>query len=177
MTADRVYQYRPDLVREVNLLWREVYETLAQQVAEACPKPPTRILEVGCFSGGVGLALLKRFPSAVLTIALDIPELKASFQKDWQIHNMSGIDVVITPLDDLKLPDASFDLVFCRGGFFFLDNQGTFLHAVHRAVAPGGIAFLGGGYGAHTPDSVIAPSLSSSAVMSVSVTLPRLLTV
>ncbi len=160
----RKYQNFPELVREVNHLWLTVYETLAQQVAEACSKPPARILEVGCFSGGVGLALLKLFPLARLAIALDMPELETSFNKDWKITDTSRLKIVRTLIDHLNLPDESFDLAFCRGGFFFLDNEGTLLRDIYRVIAPGGIAFFGGGYGVHTPDSVIAPIAEESRI-------------
>lgn len=167
MTAQQpapTYQNSPELVRDVNKLWLTVYDTLAQQVAEACLKSPARILEIGCFSGGVGLALLKRFPLAKLTIALDMPELKASFYKDWEITDTSRLDIVETGIDHLNLPGDDFDLVFCRGGFFFLDNEGTLLCDIHRVLAPGGIAFFGGGYGVHTPDSVIATMADESRI-------------
>ena len=158
------YQHFPELVREVNYLWRAVYETLAHQVAEACSKPPARILEVGCFSGGVGLALLRQFPLSRLAIALDMPELEASFHKDWKITDSSRLKIVRTPIDPLNLPNESFDLVFCRGGFFFLNNEGTLLRDIHRVIAPGGIAFFGGGYGVHTPDLVIAAIAEESRI-------------
>jgi ubiquinone/menaquinone biosynthesis C-methylase UbiE len=160
----RTYQNSPELVREVNRLWLTVYETLARQVAEACSKPPERILEVGCFSGGVGLTLQKHFPLAILSIALDMPELAASFHKDWKITDTSRLEIVETPIDHLSLPDESFDLVFCRGGFFFLDNEGTLLRDIDRVIAPGGVAFFGGGYGIHTPDSVITPIADESRI-------------
>lgn len=158
------YRQLPHLVKDVNKLWIAVYETLARQVAESCRKPPERILEVGCFSGGVGLELLNIFPFSKLTIALDIPELAASFFTDWNIKNNARLDIVETPLDRLNLGDESFDLVFCRGGFFFLDDKGTLLTNIYRILAPGGTAFFGGGYGEHTPDSIIAPIADESRV-------------
>ena len=166
MTKQKNHKYKnsTELVREVNALWQKVYKTLARQVAEVCPRPPSQILEVGCFSGGVGLALLRQFPLAKLTIALDMPDLAATFLSDWKIEDASRLDIVETPLDLTNLGDGCFDLIFCRGGFFFLDDKGTILTNIYRVLAPGGTAFFGGGYGMHTPDSVIASIADESRV-------------
>jgi len=56
----------------------------------------------------------------------------------------------------LRLPSAGYDLVFCRGAFFFLDPEAAVVHEMFRVLAGGGAAFFGGGYGIHTPEHIIA---------------------
>lgn len=149
----------PALIRDVNLLWQPVYPGLARQVADWCSQSPRTVLEVGCFSGGTGLELLRLFPEARLCVAVEVPELADSFAADWPAMQdqalAARVDVCTTPLDALALPAASQDLVFCRGVFFFLDEAGTVLQELYRVLAPGGTAVAGGGFGAPTPPEVI----------------------
>ncbi len=156
------YRTQPGLVREVNRLWKPVYPFLARQVAEFCPSPPGRILEVGCFSGGVGSELLRMFPEARLSVALDMPELAGTFFEDWPGCGADRLTIIRTGLERLEVPDRSFDLVFCRGAFFFFDEQAAIMQELDRVRAAEGIAVFGGGYGCYTPDHVIAPIADES---------------
>ncbi len=147
------------VIREINKLWLPVYPGLAAQVAEHCKKEPAKILEVGCFSGGIGLELLGRFPRSRLTVALDIEDLLHSFADDWE-HELvrcgrERVEVISAALVPLDLPDGAFDLAVCRGIFFFLDSQGSLIKEISRLLSSGGTAFVGGGYGSHTPDEII----------------------
>lgn len=148
----------PDIVRKVNGLWLPVYPGIAKQIAELCDGSPARILEIGCFSGGVGLTLLKMFPSAGVTVALEYGEMVRSFWNDWEplMGSISSdrVNVVSTPVVPLALAGGAHDLVVCRGVFFFLDERGTLISEIDRMLATGGFAFFGGGFGSYTPDSI-----------------------
>ena len=158
------YHKQPGLVRDVNRLWASVYPWLARQVAQFCASPPGSILEVGCFSGGVGSELLRMFPEARLSVALDMPELADTFIQDWSGCDGSRLTLIRTGLDRLDVPDSSCDLVFCRGAFFFFDDQASIMQELDRVRAAKGIAVFGGGYGCYTPDGVIAPIADESRI-------------
>ena len=147
------------VIRDINRLWVPVYPGLARQVADHCPRQPLRILEVGCFSGGTGLELLKHFHQSRLTIALELPELTETFFDDWRDElaelDPGRITIISKPLVPLALAEAAYDLVFCRGVFFFLDEKGALLAELYRVLAPGGCVFAGGGFGSYTPPVVI----------------------
>ncbi|MBN2106394.1 MAG: class I SAM-dependent methyltransferase [Deltaproteobacteria bacterium] len=152
------------VIRAINRLWLPVYPGLARQAAEQCSQQPRRILEVGCFSGGTAFELLNIFPDSTVTIALELPGLAASFFQDWRsaAADRSRICIISTPLVPLALHDAVFDLVACRGVFFFLDEKAELLAELFRVCAPGGAVFAGGGFGSSTPQSVIAPIADKS---------------
>jgi len=156
------------LVRDINRLWLPVYSGIARQVADHCAEPPERILEIGSFSGGTGIELLRLFPEARLTVALEEQALADTFFADWA-DALRGIGtkrirVTVSPLVPLDLPDNTREVVFCRGVFFFLDAAGSVLREAFRVLAPGGFAFLGGGFGAHTPDAVRAALADESRI-------------
>jgi SAM-dependent methyltransferase len=154
------------LIQEINKLWLPVYPGLARQAAEHCPQQPLRILEVGCFSGGTGLELLKLFPQSRLTVALEIPGLAETFFDDWRgglaCLDAERITIISTPLVPLAIPEAAYDLVVCRGVFFFLNEKGDLLAELYRAAARGGRVFAGGGFGSHTPKAIIDPIADES---------------
>lgn len=154
---------QPGLVREVNRLWLPVYPYLARQVADACISEPMSILEVGCFSGGVGRELLHIFPTARLSVALDMPQLAATFIDDWPGFDNDSVSVIQTPLTPLNVSGV-YDLVFCRGAFFFFDETASIMQEFDRVLAAGGTAFFGGGYGCYTPDALIAPIADESRI-------------
>ncbi len=147
------------VIRAVNKLWLPAYPGIARQIAEYCTRQPGRILEAGCFSGGIGLMLLKQFPGSTLTIAPEIEELTATFSSDWagllERQAVDRVRIVPGPLASLGREENSFDLVICRGLFFFLDAGGALLAEMFRLLAPGGLVFAGGGYGSYTSPEII----------------------
>ncbi len=146
-------------IRMVNELWLPVYPGIARQIGELLTSPPGRMLEFGCFSGGIGLTLLQQFPQSTLTIAPENEELAATFSSDWacllEQRAAARLRVVTGPLASLHTQDTAFDLIMCRGLFFFLEAGGALLSELYRLLAPGGLVFAGGGYGAHTPPDII----------------------
>ena len=137
-----------------------MYPGIAKQIAGHCTKQPEKILEVGCFSGGIGLTLLRQYSPSTLTIALEMEELAATFTSDWQemldAQCADRYRVVSTPLSPLTLTGQIFDLIICRGVFFFLDEKGTILSEMYRLLSPGGLVFAGGGFGAYTTPQIIS---------------------
>jgi SAM-dependent methyltransferase len=148
-----------NIIRAINKLWLPVYPGIARQISGHCTKQPEKILEVGCFSGGIGLTLLRQCPQSTLTIAMEVEELVATFPSDWQVmldaQCADRYHVVSTPLSPLTITGQTFDLIICRGIFFFLDEKGTILSEMYRLLSPGGLVFAGGGFGAYTSPEVI----------------------
>ena len=146
-------------IRAINKLWLPVYPGIAKQIAGYCTKQPGHILEAGCFSGGIGLTLLKQYSQSILTIALEMEELAATFSSDWQemldTQCADRYRFVSTPLSPLTITGQTFDLIICRGVFFFLDEKGAILSELFRLLSPGGIVFAGGGFGTYTSPEVI----------------------
>lgn len=149
----------PYVVRSINRLWLPVYAGIAKQVTEHFPREPKIILEIGCFSGGIGLTLIQRYPRTRLTVALDLEDLVETFSVDWEDllsdSDAGRVELVSTRLDALDVPDSYYDLIVCRGIFFFLGSGSNLLSEIDRVLSPGGIAFAGGGFGSHTSPDLI----------------------
>jgi len=140
----------------VNDLWREVYPYLASQVTAAYGRTSGRVLEMGPFSGGISYELAVRHTGLEFTLANDHKGYLAHLKHEIERRNLGRrMEVLNAPLDNLPFEDAAFDLVMLRGAFFFIMDRPRILSEIYRVLAPGGLAFVGGGYGAGIPQTVI----------------------
>jgi len=144
-----------DLAR-VNQLWGKVYPYLGDQVLGYYAKDWGDVLEWGPFSGGISFALQSKNPNLKIKIAVeeeDVYRLMQKMLKDGGYGDKIHLDK--SRLIPLVYGDQAFDLVIIRGAYFFLDQEGAALREVYRVMKPGGVGFIGGGYGKNTPQTTI----------------------
>lgn len=140
------------VIEELLWLWEPVYPFLARFLLDLWGKRGGDFLEIGPFSGGVAREVLKdgAFRGAVLIPEGLLPLLEGALRREIEESRLllkGGWPCALPFLD------GSFDLVFSRGIFFFMEK--AFFEEVWRVLAPGGMALLGGGYGPLTPSEVI----------------------
>ncbi len=155
-----------NLLRKVNRLWRKIYPYLVSQIMETYQRDSGTVLEVGPFSGGISVAMAKRYPDMELSIAAESSHGLASFRDEIAVEGLSDrIDIIETGFCPLAFKDSGFDLVICRGAFFFLDEEGGLFREIFRMLNGDGLAFIGGGYGKDTPQSLIDEISDESRVL------------
>lgn len=141
---------------QLDRLWKKIYPYLASQIMENYRKDYGSVLEVGPFSGGISLELARTYPRLAVTIGDDSAEFVEHMKKEIAASGLSDhITVKKTNLDHLDFNDAQFDLAIMRGAFFFLQSRENLLGELFRVLKPGGMAFVGGGYGKDTPEKFI----------------------
>ena len=124
------------------------------------------MLELGPFSGGISYELADRHPAMEFTLA-DDHEGYVAYLEGGIAHGSFGprMEVADASMDNLPFGDAAFDLVVLRGAFFFIMDKPRILSEIYRVLAPGGMAFVGGGYGEGIPQSVIDGIADESRVL------------
>lgn len=143
-------------VVELADLWTPVYPYLAEHLLRASGIEGGRLLELGPFAGGITLNVLWRSEAFLATVvAEEEAPLRWVEERAAEGGYVSRLATRRACLDPLPEPSGSFDLVAFRGAFFLL--TAPLLREVARVLRPGGFAWVGGGYGPTTPDSVIAP--------------------
>ncbi len=145
----------PELISRLNTLWEPVYPHLAQWIKPWMPENTGHILEIGPFSGGIIASLLQHHPTVQGLIALEEEDVAQSVRKSFGLF----CPMLISPLAHLPLL-PTFDLVVCRGAFFFLTPE--IIKESRRILKSGGCALLGGGYGPDTPKHIISPIAEES---------------
>lgn len=148
-------------IKKLNALWARIYPYLAEQVTSVLPKRARMLMELGPFSGWISFELAKARKDYSIVIADSREEILDYLTCEAEKLNLLGqIRVAQTNLSRLKFREAEFDGVISRGVFFFLDE--SMLKEIHRVLKPGGIGFIGGGFGASTPRNFIDEIASES---------------
>ena len=144
------------LIEELNLLWEPVRPYLVRQIEELYGRRDGRILEIGPFSGlifglvqkNVGQSfLIAAFPEAAMRFCRHEAQKLGLEDRGRIIESDTSLIGVVTD---------SVDLAIFRGALFFPSLFQTDFKAIHRTLRTGGIAFIGGGFGKHTPAEVIS---------------------
>lgn len=152
-----------NLIIEVNELFKPFYPYVAQQVAKAYGKKEGSALEIGPYAPGISIMLSKASPEMKITVGDDTPGIVNYFRKKIK---EAGLEkrIKIRALDKTNLPfkDGIFDLVYFRGALFFWEDQVQILKEAYRVLKKGGVACMGGGFGAGTPDELINSLLDKS---------------
>ncbi len=137
-----------ELISRLNELWQPIYPYLAQWIGRHYPGKPSLTLELGPFSGGISRGFKGLFEDVRTLCLMSETEVADT------IRNQFGSDVEILIGSPERLPlMAPFDLVICRGAFFFLTTQ--IIKEAFGILKPAGRALLGGGYGPQTPPEEI----------------------
>ncbi|MCL2679014.1 MAG: selenium cofactor biosynthesis protein YqeC [Dehalococcoidia bacterium] len=137
-------------------MWRDVYPYTAAQIIGSFGRASGRVLELGSFSGGISFELAGRYSEMQLVIADSNAAYLAWLEQQIDSRGLpSRIKIVSSALDALPFADGSFDLIILRGAFFFIMDAPSILSEIHRVLAYGGLAFVGGGYGRGIPQADI----------------------
>ena len=124
------------------------------------------VLELGSFSGGITFELAGAYPSLTLTIADENPAYLQHLRNELFSRGLSSrVRLVDMNLDRLMFEDCTFSLVILRGAFFFIMDRPRILNEIYRVLAPGGLAFIGGGYGKGVPRELIDEIAAESRVL------------
>lgn len=95
---------------------------------------PARVLDVGCATGDLLLAIKARGNPNVAGVE---PGAEAS-----RIARSRGLDVFTGELEEADFPDESFDTVLASHTLEHVSDPLAFLQEVHRILAPGGAVIL-----------------------------------
>lgn len=166
-----------DLIRDVNAHFSPFYPYLAAEISTGLPNDEADVLEIGPYSGGIAFELLKLKPRLRIRLGDDDTNVNDYLRALVEEKGLAQ-RITVDTIDkyDLRAADQSFDSVIFRGGLFFWDNVPQILREVYRVLKPGSIAFVGGGFGASTPNDLIETHLPRSHELNRALNKARLST-
>ncbi len=124
-----------------------IYPVIANQILERTGITDGACLDIGSGPGSLALALATL--SALKVTALDSSqEMYELAQKNIRLRGMElQVKPVIGDVHAIPAPDAGFHLVVSRGSYHFWNDLPVAFSEVFRVLKPGGMAYIGGGYG------------------------------
>jgi hypothetical protein len=144
-----------NLIQEIDQLWTPVYPHLAKQIGELYGRKDGHILEIGPFCGLIFVLPKMNIGSSfsIGTFPLGMEKILRQEAAEQQLERRIEILATDSSLSNIK--DHQIDLVIFRGAFFFPSLFRVDFPAIFRVLRSQGMAFIGGGFGKYTPDSII----------------------
>jgi len=144
------------LIEELNLLWEPIRPFLVQQIEELYGRRDGHILEIGPFSGLI-FALVYKNVGGSFSIAAFPEAAIPLYRQEARKHGLEDrVRIIESDSSLIGVADESVDLAIFRGALFFPALFQIDFGAIYRKLRTAGIAFVGGGFGKHTPDEVIS---------------------
>jgi len=125
-----------------------IYSVIADDMLACTNIRNGRMLDIGCGGGHMGLSVLKAAPGLRGVLldknpeAVSIAERRAA---EWGLRDRTV--AVVGDVQQIPLADGSIDLAVSRGSLPFWENLEQAFSEILRVLAPGGMAYLGGGMG------------------------------
>ncbi|MDQ3103938.1 MAG: class I SAM-dependent methyltransferase [Actinomycetota bacterium] len=159
MTTDTVQPTAQQIRQRVHAMWGLVAESWGEHadhveqrsqvvtrlmIDAVAPAPGDEVLELACGAGGLGLAIADRVSPGGRVILSDVsPEMVAiaaarAARRDTPGAASPEIHVQVVDLEQIDLPDASFDIVVCREGLMFALDPAQAANEIARVLRPGG---------------------------------------
>ncbi len=150
-------------IKAVNDLFKPIYPYIARQITETYGRQDGKALEIGPFAPGISIEVARLCPMIEIGLGDDSAEVNEYFQA---VIAEAGLDerIRVQEIDkfNLPFPDNTFNLVYFRGGLFFWGREDLLLREIYRVLSPRGLAMVGGGFGAETPDALVASIVDES---------------
>jgi hypothetical protein len=143
------------VIEQLNLLWKPIRPYLARQIEELYGRRDGQILEMGPFSGLIFTLAKKNIGQSFLIAAFPQATIPL-YRQEARKHGLEGrVKIIESDSSLIGIAEGSVDLAIFRGALFFPTLFQIDFRAIDRTLRAAGIAFVGGGFGKHTPAEVI----------------------
>jgi ubiquinone/menaquinone biosynthesis C-methylase UbiE len=129
-------------------IFAPIYPVIAQQALDATGIRRGLCLDIGSGPAMLAIAIAQQVPD-MLVVAVDFSDDSLKFATD-NIKSAHLADRISTQKGDvhhLPFEDGQINLIVSRGSMFFWKDLLDAFQEMYRVLAPGGAAYIGGGFG------------------------------
>lgn len=150
-------------------LFAPVYSVIAAAIVDRTGKRCGRLLDVGCGGGHLALAVLREGSFCHVTLldenadALRMARVRVKGRLSGGGRASVTLSVCCSDVCDPDLAehiDGPFDLIVSRGSMPFWNDQAAAFENLYALLAPGGVAYVGGGMGSRALRERIAAQMA-----------------
>lgn len=128
-------------------IFAPAYVAIAKQIREETGVIEGVGLDVGAGGGYLSLALAG-ITDLDIVLLDQLPEMqKIAEQNIIEAGLEKRLRTLMADVHEIPLEDGSVNLVFSRGSVFFWEDQVKAFREIYRVLVPGGVTFIGGGFG------------------------------
>lgn len=124
-----------------------VYPLIADQIISRTGVTRGVCLDIGCGGGYLGAAMARATELFVHFFDASAQMLEIADRTIAANGLSARAKTLQGDVAAIALPDASVDLAVSRGSIFFWEKLDQAFGEIHRVLAPGGWAYVGGGFG------------------------------
>lgn len=150
----------PTYAELMNLLtkttYAPVYPPLAEQIVKDTGVTEGVCLDLGCGPGGLSIALAKRTNLRIYGVDIDPEAIKFALENVRRVRLAHRIHILWGDATSLPFKDGFADLVVSRGMMppMSFSLKVKVFEEAWRVLKPGGVAYIGGGFGRLLPYEV-----------------------
>lgn len=151
-TAEQVRTRVHEMWGSVAGAWAEHADEVEQRstavtramIDAVAPAPGDTVLELACGAGGLGLAIADRVGPGGSVLLSDVaPEMVSiaaarAARRGEESGESAQVTTRVIDLEQIDLPEKSFDIVVCREGLMFALEPGRAAREIVRVLRPGG---------------------------------------
>ncbi len=133
--------------RIAKTVFAPIYPVIAGQILERYGIAHGRCVDIGSGPGSLAIALAA-ISDLEITLLDSSPDMLSVAAENLREAGVFGrCRLLEADVHDIPLPDASVDLAVSRGSVFFWDDLPRAFSEIYRILAPGGMTYVGGGFG------------------------------
>ncbi len=144
MNTDEKSGNFPDIAENV---FAPIYPVIVSDIAASSGIKEGICLDLGCGIASLGIAFAEQ--TELMVYAVDISEKmhELSIEKAARHGVSDRLEPVLADVHKLPFDDDFANLIVSRGSVFFWDDLPVAFSEIARVLAPGGEAWIGGGFG------------------------------
>lgn len=152
-------EYRFDWIAQ-NIFF-PIYPVIAHDILARVPGREGILIDVGCGSGHLGLALLEKTQYQGYFVDLNPTALALGREHARERGLEARCTFLQQDVHALELPDNFAHLIVSRGSYLFWADLEGALNKIYRVLAPGGYTYIGGGMGSSALAREITPKMQA----------------
>jgi SAM-dependent methyltransferase len=128
-------------------IFAPIYPIIAARIIKESGIKEGICLDLGCGIASLGIAVAELSPMQIYAVDMSQEMCELSKEKAYRHGVADRVTPVHADVHDLPFPDGYADLVVSRGSVFFWKDLPIAFVEIARVLAPGGQAWIGGGFG------------------------------
>jgi len=126
------------------------YSNIVRQLVDDYHITEGTAIDLGCGPGQMAVILAQQTKCRVVGLDIEPEAIEAARRHSQEKGVADRVSFVCADAHSLPFPDNYANLIVSKGTLPFLRDQAQAIREVYRVLKPGGVAFLGGGFGRYT---------------------------